>query len=105
MSTLSKYILFVGRTSTGRDRDYTMLKQELPPDEPWFDGLQVLVALGYLGMPKGYDSDNISLPFKKPRKSKKNPNPQLTDDQKAAKIITRGGGVYAGDRSDKSPSP
>jgi hypothetical protein len=60
-----------------------MLKQELPPDEPWFDGLQVLVDLGYLGMPKDYDSDNIYLPFKKPRKSKKNPHPQLTDDQKA----------------------
>lgn len=83
MSTLSKYILFVGRTFTGHNHDYSMLKQELPPDEPWFDGLRVLVDLGYLGMPKDYNSDHIHLPVKKPRKSQKNPEPQLSSEQKA----------------------
>lgn len=83
MSTLSKDILFIGRTFTGRNHDYTMLKQELPPEESWFDDIQVLVDLGYLGMAKDYNSDNVHLPFKKPRKSKKNLNPQLSDDQKA----------------------
>lgn len=82
MSTLNKHILFIGRTFTGRNHDYSMLKQELPPDQDWFDDIHVLVDLGYLGMPDDYDNDSIYLPSKKPRKSKKNPEPELSDDQK-----------------------
>lgn len=82
-STLDKHILFVGRTFTGRNHDYSMLKQEFPPDLPWFDDLQVLVDLGFLGMASDYQGDDIHLPFKKPRKSKKNPDPDLSEDQKA----------------------
>jgi hypothetical protein len=40
-----------------------MLKQQLPPRESWFDDIQVLVDLGYLGMAKDYNSDNVHLPF------------------------------------------
>lgn len=83
MSTLTKHILFIGRTFTGHNHDYSMLKQELPPDQPWFDDIHVLVDLGYLGMSDDYDNDNIYLPCKKPRKSKKNPKPEFGEDQKA----------------------
>lgn len=83
MSTLAKFIVFLGRTFTGHNHDYTMLKEELPPDLDWFTDIGVLVDLGYLGIQTDYAGEQIEVPFKKPRKSKKNPNPQLTDEQKA----------------------
>ena len=82
MSTVEKVILFLGQTFTGRNHDYSMLKQEFPPEHDWFDDLNVLVDLAYLGMSKDYSGEGILLPHKKPRKSKKNPAPQLTDEQK-----------------------
>jgi hypothetical protein len=54
-----------------------MLKQEFPPELDWFADINVRVDLGYLGMQSDYRSDRIDIPTKKPRKSKKNPNPQL----------------------------
>ncbi len=43
MSTVEKVILYLGQTFTGRNHDYSMLKQEFPPDQDWFVGLDVLV--------------------------------------------------------------
>lgn len=60
-----------------------MLKAELPPDQPWFEGIEVAVDLGYLGITTDYQGEAITIPHKKPRKSKSNPTPQLTDTQKA----------------------
>jgi len=50
----------------------------------WFVDLNVLVDLGYLGMKSAYRGEQIAIPTKKPRKSQKNPNPQLSDEQRAA---------------------
>lgn len=82
MSTVGKIILFVGLTFSGHTHDYTMLKEEFPPEEEWFDSFQVLVDLGYQGILKDYVGEDIQLPHKKPRKSKKNPETSLTDEQK-----------------------
>jgi hypothetical protein len=60
-----------------------MLKEEFPPELDWFDVIQVLVDLGYQGIVTDYEGDNIQIPHKKPRKNKNNPDPQLTDKQKA----------------------
>lgn len=83
ISTLDKMILFLGRTFAGHIHDYTMLKQEFPPEEAWFELLRVLVDLAYQGILKEYGGQEIYLPHKKPRKSKKNPVTSLTDEQKA----------------------
>lgn len=83
MSTLDKFIVFLGRTFMGRNHDYTMLKEELPPDLDWFTDIDVWVDLGYLGIKTDYVGEGIEIPVKKPRKSKKNPDPKLTDEQKA----------------------
>jgi hypothetical protein len=82
ISTIEKVILYLGQTFTGRNHDYSMLKQEFPPEQDWFVDLDVLVDLAYLGMSKDYCSEKIQLPHKKPRKSKKNPVTKLTDKQK-----------------------
>src|SRR5437868_7931918 len=84
MSLPNKFIVFLGRTFTGHNHDYSMLKQEFPPALDWFTDINVRVDLGYLGIQSDYRDDRIDLPTKKPRKSQKNPNPQLSEDQKAA---------------------
>lgn len=67
---------------SGHNHDYTMLKQEFPPEVDWFTDLRVRVDLGYLGIQSDYRGDQIDIPAKKPRKSQKNPNPQLSEEQK-----------------------
>ena len=84
MALPDKFIIFLGRTFSGHNHDYIMLKQELPPELDWFTDMNVRVDLGYLGMKSDDRGDRIDIPTKKPRKSKKNPNPQLSDEQKAA---------------------
>ena len=69
-----KFIVFLGRTFSGHNHDYLMLKQELPPALDWFTDINVRVDLGYLGIRADYKGDRIDIPTKKPRKSKKNPN-------------------------------
>jgi len=83
MTTTEKVILFLGRTFTGHNHDYTMLKAELPPMLDWFAGLSVLVDLGYLGIQTDYVGEQLHLPHKKPRKSKQRPATCLTEAQKA----------------------
>ena len=82
MSLPNKFIVFLGRTLSGHNHDYSMLKQEFPPELDWFTDLHVHVDLGYLGIRSDYSGDQLDIPTKKPRKSKKNPNPQLSDEQK-----------------------
>jgi hypothetical protein len=83
MSSLDKWIVFLGRTFSGHNHDYKMLKEELPPDLDWFQDIHVFVDLGYQGIRSDYGSDEIEIPHKRPRKSKKNPEPRLSDEQKA----------------------
>lgn len=83
ISTKDKVIQFVGTTFCGQNHDYTMLKAELPPDKPWFTNIEVFADLGYQGVATDYQGQGIQIPHKKPRKSKANPNPHLTEEQKA----------------------
>src|SRR2546422_10083905 len=83
MSFPNKLMVFLGRTFSGHNHDYSMLKQEFPPELDWFEDIHVRVDLGYQGMQSDYRGNQIDIPTKKPRKSKKNPNPQLNDEQKA----------------------
>ena len=78
-----KWIVFLGRTFSGHHHDYNMLKQELPPDLDWFGDLEVWVDLGYQGIQSDDEGEMIEIPHKRPRKSKTNPNPQLTVEQRA----------------------
>jgi hypothetical protein len=84
MAVPNTFIVFLGRTFSGRHHDYSMLKHEFPPEMDWFADLNVLADLGYLGIQSDYNGDQIDIPHKKPRKSKKAPNPQLSATQKAS---------------------
>ena len=60
-----------------------MLKTEFSPEQPWFETVRALLDLGYLGICNDFIGENIEIPHKKPRKSKKNPVTSLTNEQKA----------------------
>jgi len=83
MTTLNKVIFYLGNTFAGHTHDYTMLKEEFSPHITWFEFVQVLVDLGYQGILKDYDGDQIMIPHKRPRKSKKKPVTSLTEKQKS----------------------
>jgi hypothetical protein len=89
--TAFKQILFIGKTVEGSIHDYKLLKYELDVNQDWFKKTKVYVDLGYFGMKKDYlSSSSIFMPHKKPRKSKNNPNPSLTKQQKAEnKILSK----------------
>jgi hypothetical protein len=59
-----------------------VLKTEFPPELDWFADIAVLIDLGYLGIQTDYQGEQIQIPNRKPRKSKANPNPALSDEQK-----------------------
>ncbi len=82
MSALDRAIFFPGGTFSGHTHDCTMLREEFPPGKAWFQFLQVPVDLGYQGTVSGYSGENIGIPHKNPRKSKKNPITSLSDEQK-----------------------
>ncbi len=83
LSLPNKFIVFLGRTFGGHNHDYSMLKQEFPPEVDWFRDIHVRVDLGYQGMQSDYHINQIEIPHKKPRKSKQNPKPELSAAQKA----------------------
>ncbi len=89
-SKLDREVLYVGRTFTGRNHDYGMFKQEFRKGERWLEGIKAGLDLGYKGIKKDYQGGEIEIPHKKPRKSKNNPNPQLTEKQKAEnRVLSR----------------
>ncbi len=57
------------------------MKDTFDIDISWFPNVKVNLDLGFMGADKDYGT-NIFLPHKKPRKSKNNPLPTLTDRQK-----------------------
>ena len=83
MALPDKCIVFLGRTFSGHNHDDSMLKQEFTPALDWFTDIHIRVDLGYLGMQADYRGDRIDIPTKKPRKSKKNPSPTVSAEQKA----------------------
>lgn len=80
----------MGPTVAGKTHDYGMFKKELPPNKKvktdhLFKNYELWVDLGFLGIETDYEGNikTIVIPEKKPRKSKKNPKPELTEKQQA----------------------
>ena len=83
MSSQYKQVLFVGQTVYGgKTHDYSLLEKDIDPAENWFLKYGLWVDLGYQGIEKEFGCGDLKIPFKKPRKSKKNPDPKLTPEQK-----------------------
>lgn len=80
---MKKFIHFLGRTTQGNIHDLKLLKFDLPSAASVLASCKILVDMGYLGIGKYFEIKELLMPHKKPRKSKQNPDPKLTDDQKA----------------------
>jgi hypothetical protein len=89
ITTASYWILFFGLTVAGSMHDYGRFKEEFPLPEgagkaelaAWFEDFVLWLDFGYQGIQKAYAAKTIKLPHKKPRKSKANPHPSLTEEQ------------------------
>lgn len=82
ISNTDQIVLFLGHTVPGAKHDYGLFKQEFPPEFPWFKQSEIWIDLGYLGFGKDYEPLSLNIPFKKPYKTKNNPDPKLTPEQK-----------------------
>jgi hypothetical protein len=82
VSDLNRKILLLCCVVAGSVHDYALMKKVFKPGLSWFKKVRLWLDLGFLGADKDYEKANIQLPHKKPRKSKKNPNPSLTPTQK-----------------------
>ena len=82
VTTLQRKILFLFCFVAGSVHDYTLMKMIFDSESPWFYKAKVWVDLGFHGANDYYRNESrINLPHKKPRKSKNNPEPKLTDAQ------------------------
>lgn len=68
LSTPDKRIKYLSYCYHGSTHDFTLLREELPPNEGrWFEGSKVHVDLGYQGIAKHYKCAKLYIPTKKPR--------------------------------------
>lgn len=83
ISSQDRSIIYLSQLFGGRTHDYTMMKNEFNPEQIWFFNVTVRLDLGFLGSNVDYGSlADIQLPHKKPKISKANPSPELTQEQK-----------------------
>ncbi len=95
IATGERVIIYVGRTFAGRRHDYGMFKEEFPPEQEWLkgEGERAKLDSGYQGINKDYGI-KAGIPHKKPRKSKKNPDPQLTEAEKERNKVLSKARIY-----------
>ena len=82
LSNKDTYIYYVSKLYEGSNVDFGIFKKEFPPDEGWFKNFKVVVDLGFVGIDKLYEIKELVIGVKRSRKSKKNPNPKLSEEQK-----------------------
>lgn len=83
LSDKATRIYYVSNYYDGKNVDMGILKEEFPVGEDWFSKFKVLFDLGFVGVEKLYKFKELIIGEKKPRKSKSNPDPQLSDEQKS----------------------
>lgn len=90
MADRRRYIYYLSNYYPGKNVDYGILKQEFPPEKPWFILKRILLDLGFIGFEKDYEYMEVFIGHKKPRKSKEEPEPKLTELEKQwNKVVAR----------------
>ncbi len=85
ITDFKRTIIFLGLTTVGAIHDYFLLKEELrwyEDNSTWFELIELFVDLGYLGIADDFTIKKLNIPIKKTKKSKNNPEPILTEEQK-----------------------
>ena len=76
ISTMDTYVHYISKIYSGKQHDFSIIKQEFNPEEDWFSEFEVRLDLGYLGFDKEYPK---SIPYLPSKNYKKKP---LTEQQK-----------------------
>jgi hypothetical protein len=83
ITSYNKFIYFLSRTVlAGRIHDFHLFKIDFLQFSKAFINHRLWVDLGYVGIKDLWDALQIHIPFKKTRKSKTNPKPELSTEQK-----------------------
>lgn len=82
LSNRNRWIYYVSYIYFGSSNDFGIFKEEFEPGLDWFAKFRVILDLGFVGFDKNYKAKEIIIGHKKPRKSKENPSPLLTEEQK-----------------------
>lgn len=83
LSDKATWIYYVSQLYEGSNVDMGILKKEFAPGKGWFKNHKMLFDLGFVGVEKIYKMKEVIIGEKKPRKSKNNPAPELSEEQKA----------------------
>ena len=81
ISNKKRRILYISETYTGKEHDYSLLKQEFPPKIAWFNKFIIHLDLGFQGFADLYPCKKLNIPIKKLRAVKGNKN-ELNKEQK-----------------------
>lgn len=73
--------MYISPLFSGKTHDYAILKQVFPFEKGCFQDQEVFVDLGFIGIKKDYEIENLQIPHKKKR-VKKGENNALTQAQK-----------------------
>lgn len=83
ISNQDRRILFVGKTVWGGEyHDLRLAREDLEALESATWEVPLCMDLGYLGFEKYFKVSQLKRPHKKPRKSRSQPDPTLTEEQK-----------------------
>ncbi len=74
-------ILYISPLFSGKMHGYAILKEVFPFEKGWLKEQEVFVDLGFIGIKKDYEIENLHIPHKKKR-VKKGENNALTQVQK-----------------------
>ena len=74
--TKNKVIRYLSHPYGGRRHDFHLLKQDFPPELPWFEHCAIRVDSGYTGIVNSYLCKSVAIPHKKSK------NKPLTSEQK-----------------------
>ena len=84
MSTSDRYVHYISYCWVGRSHDFTVLKEEFPAADGWFDPYVVRLDLGYHGFANEYPNVKTFIPDKKPRGGELSPD-QIQRNKELAK--------------------
>ena len=87
LADAQRKLIDVGRLVPGATHDFTLLKQQLPPDKQWFSGLTVRLDSGFHGFDTCYTGDQLFRPTKKPRGGQLTKNNTFRNTQQARKRV------------------
>jgi len=82
LSDKNTWIYYLSELYDGSNVDMSILKTEFTPGLGWFKKFKVLFDLGFVGVGKIYEIKELIIGKKKPRKSKNNPEPKLSKEEK-----------------------